>query len=491
MNLLTAHIPILMVLLPLFGALAAGLCRSPRNAWLVAQIVLVLMFLCMCRASYILSPDASMFYLLGGLKSSVGIQLQVDSLNMFLLWIIVLVGVPGILYMRHALEAELEQARQPLAYACLLLCIMGLTGMAVTHDAFNLYVFLEISSLATYALISLGRNRKALSAAFQYLLLGTIGATFMLIGIGLIYIMTGTLNMSLMADALAGQPAMPVLAAYAFIAAGLMLKMGLFPLHFWLPDAYNHAPSSIMPIMAGMTTKLSAYALLRLLLTLHGQPQLGPLLMLCGAFAMLAGSVAAWRQDQLRRMLAFSSIAHMGYIALGIGLSTPAGLVAALTMMLSHALTKATLFMAAGNMAWKLARPATLADIRGMAAILPYSSMAFLLASFAMLGLPFTVGFIAKWQLIAALLSQPLWLAIPLVASVILSTLLALAYLWKVAEALYARTDALKPGQDIPRTMLVPLGMLLAAICYLGLDARYLEWAHTAARIFWPEGGSA
>lgn len=486
-----------MVLLPLFGALAASLCRTPRAAWAVAQTVLALMFLCMCRTAYVLDADTNMFYLLGGLKSLVGIQLQVDSLNIFLLWIIVLVGLPGVLYMRHALEAELEQARQPLAYACLLLCIMGLSGMAVTHDAFNLYVFLEISSLATYALISLGRERRAVSAAFQYLLLGTIGATFMLIGIGLIYIMTGTLNMSLMADALAGivkgegQSAMPVLAAYAFIAAGLMLKMGLFPLHFWLPNAYSHAPSSIMPIMAGITTKLSAYALLRLLLTLHGHAQLGMLLMTCGGVAMLAGSIAARRQDQLKRMLAFSSIAHMGYIALAIGLNTPEALVAALTIMLAHGLTKSTLFMAVGNMTWKLARPATLGNIRGMAATMPYNSMAFLLASFAMLGLPFTVGFVGKWQLITALMNQPLWLAVPLVLAVVVSTLLAFSYLWNVAEALYAKTDDAKPGRDIPRTMLVPLGMLLAVIIYLGLDARYLQWAQAAARVFWPEGAGA
>jgi multicomponent Na+:H+ antiporter subunit D len=476
---LLTHIPALVVILPLLGALAASLLPA-RTAWGVAMAISVLCLAMVAALWLNLRPEAYLYYLLGGLQQLNGIELKIDSLALFMLTIIAVGAAACVLHMQRSLEGEVEESRRHLLYAAVLMAVAGFNGMAVTHDAFNLYVFLEISSLSIYALVACGKERQAVSSAFQYLLLGTVGATFILIGIGLIYITTGTLNMDLMAAGLKDKPLRPLLAAYGFIAAGSMLKMGLFPLHYWLPSAYRHSPGTVTAFMAGMATKLSAYAMMRLLYTLHGTASLGPLLVLCGVLAVLAGSVLALRQNDLKRMLAFSSIAQMGYIAIGIGLATPLALIAVISQMLAHALAKTTLFLCVANMSFRLGKPATLENTRGLATTMPYSAMGFTLAMLALVGLPLTAGFIAKWHLIAAAMTAPLWLAIPLLLVVVAGSVLALAYGWKTIESLYAKSSKIKED-DAPLVMLLPVGALVAGLFYAGLNTQFLPWAATAS----------
>ncbi len=295
--------------------------------------------------------------------------------------------------------------RQTLFYTAYLLALTGMLGIAITGDAFNLYVFLEIASLASSTLIALGPDRRSLSAAFQYLILGTIGATFILIGIGLLYMMTGTLNM---ADLAARLPELmdsrPVRAAFAFIVVGAGLKLALFPLHWWLPNAYTHAPSVVSAFLAGTATKVGVLILLRFVFSVFGVSfafgimPLGAILTAFALIAIIYGSLIAVFQNDLKRMLAYSSLAQVGYIVLGIGLGNLNGLIAGLVHLFNHAAMKGALFLALAAVFHRIGA-VDMASIRGLGRRMPYTMAAFVVAGMALVGLPLTVGVVSKWYL--------------------------------------------------------------------------------------------
>ena len=239
------------------------------------------------------------------------------------------------------------------AFAAWLLALAGLSGIVVAADAFNVFVFMEISSLASYVLIAGGPDRRALPSVFKYLIMGTIGATFYLIGVGLIYMMTGTLNladMELRIHEVGDQR--PILAAAGFITVGLALKAAIFPLHVWLPNAYTYAPHMVTAFLAACSTKVSLYVLLRFDFfvfqeNLAGHAfQFAVYLMPLAILGILVGSAVAMFESNVKRLLAFSSVAQIGYMMLGASLVTVAGLTAGILHIFNHALAKGALFLA-------------------------------------------------------------------------------------------------------------------------------------------------
>ena len=268
------HLPILQIIVPL---IAAPLCLLIRQRTLVfgfalsvcwatfAMAVLLLMRVVFADPSDAGSLVATQItYQLGGWIAPWGIEYRIDTLSVFMLLFVSGIGALVLSYAPLSIAREIQRGQHYQFCAAYLLCLAGLLGITITGDLFNLFVFLEISALSSYALISLGaqQTRKALTAAFQYLVMGTIGATFILIGIGLMYQMTGTLNMADMAsrlDTVSGPRT--VLVAFAFLSVGISLKMALFPLHAWLPDAYAYAPSVVTAFLAATATKVSVYIL--------------------------------------------------------------------------------------------------------------------------------------------------------------------------------------------------------------------------------------
>ena len=249
-------------------------------------------------------------YAIGNWPPPWGIEYRVDTLSAFVLVLIAGMAVVVLPFARRSIGAEIAERQHYLFYTMFLLCLSGLLGMTITGDVFNVFVFLEISSLSTYVLIAMGRDRRALLAGYQYLIMGTIGATFIVIGIGLLYLMTGTLNMVDLAQRLpALQGTRPVLAALAFITVGLALKLALFPLHQWLPNAYTFAPSAVAAFLAATATKVAIYVLLRFYYSVFGQPQVfGPLptaqlLLLLALAGMFAASTMAIFQTDLKLSL--------------------------------------------------------------------------------------------------------------------------------------------------------------------------------------------
>lgn len=482
------HLPALQVVVPLLAAPLIVLLRGGRIGWLIATaaswmaLAIALVLFMKVQGGSVIS------YAIGNWPPPWGIEYRVDALNAYVLVLVSLIAAVVLPYARTSIAAEIPSDRHYLLYTMFVLCLTGLLGMAITGDAFNIFVFLEISSLSAYVLIALGRDRRALHAAFQYLIMGTIGATFYIIGVGLLYLMTGTLNLADMAARLATvQETRPLLAALAFITVGLSLKIALFPLHMWLPNAYAGAPSAVTAFIAGTATKVSVYVLLRFVFGVFGArfvlPELPLLdvLMLLSAAAMIVASLVALFERDLKRLLAYSSVAQIGYITLGLSLGNADGVTASVLHLFNHGIAKAALFMLAGGIVLRLGS-SRLDALAGLAQRMPVTCFGVVVAGLSLVGVPGTAGFITKWHLVLAALQEGHWWVVVVIAS---SSLLAAAYVWRFVEIAYMRAA---PGvvvrKEAPLSLLAPAWALVAACLYFGLETSFsLGGARDAAAV--------
>tara|TARA_B100000674_G_C37965606_1_gene974431 strand:- start:1192 stop:2667 length:1476 start_codon:yes stop_codon:yes gene_type:complete len=482
---LLANLPALQVVLPLIAAPICLLIRRSDRAWFWATIVTwFCLGISICLLMEVLSGGA-ISYPIGDWAAPIGIEYKIDLLSAFLLVIVSSIGAVVLPYAHASVSSEIPEARIYLFYTMYLLCLCGLLGIAVTGDAFNLFVFLEVSSLSSYVLISMGRYRRSLTAAYRYLIMGTVGATFYIIGVGMMYMMTGTLNMADLANRIpAVAETRTIQVAIAFIVVGLSLKLAIFPLHMWLPNAYTFAPSVVTIFLAATATKVAVYALLRMIFTVFGGDPLfviGEVLMILSVAAMFVGSLVAIYQTNIKRMLAYSSIAQIGYMVLGISFITTTGLAGGIIHLFNHALVKGALFMAVGGMFFRIAS-VRLDDMAGIGKRMPITTGCFVIAGLGLIGVPLTAGFISKWYLVLAALEKEMWLIAVLI---LISSLLAVIYIWRVVEVAYFRAPPKRASviSEPPLSMLIPLFILTGASIYFGIDAgRTVDIAMAAAK---------
>ena len=485
---IAAHLPALQVVLPL---LAAPLCILLRRHWLVWLFALLVNWAVLAVAVALLRQvleGGVIVYDLGGWEAPWGIEYRIDEANAFVLMIVAAISSVVMLFARDSITAEVEEDKLYLFYSMYLLCLCGLLGIAITGDAFNLFVFLEISSLSSYVLIALGKDRRALHAAYQYLILGTIGATFYLIGVGFLYVATGTLNMVDLAERIPQVAATrTVHTAFAFILIGVALKAAVFPMHLWLPNAYCYAPSAVTAFLAATATKVSIYVLLRLFFTVFsvdftfGIVPLTLILMLLGAGGMLVGSLVAIFQTNAKRLLAYSSVAQIGYMVLGISFGSVTGVSASIVHLFNHALIKGGLFLVLGCFFYRMGST-LVRDLAGIGKAMPLTSAALVAGGLSLIGVPLTTGFISKWVLVQGALEGGYWYAAVLI---LLSSLLAIAYVWRLVEVAYFQEPSEKVAQlrEAPAILLVPTWLLILANVYFGVDTSVtLGVAEQAAR---------
>jgi len=408
---LDVHLPALQVVVPLLTAPLVILLRPRGLAWAAATSASLVAFLIAAQLTAGVLDGREYRYALGGWSAPYGIELLVDSFSALLLLVLTGASAVALLAGKASIDRQIEVQRQPLFFSAWLLVLAGLAGILVAADAFNIFVFMEISSLASYILVAGGPDRRALPAVFKYLLMGTIGATFYLIGVGLIYMMTGTLNladMELRIHQVADQK--PILVAAGFITVGLALKAAVFPLYVWLPNAYTYAPHAVTVFLAACATKVAMYVLLRFDFVVFQQNLLGhdaqfaAFLMPLAALAILVGSAVALFESNLKRMFAYSSVAQIGYILLGASMVSVLGLSAGLLHMFNHALAKGALFLAVMCLAMRVAS-LDLRDLGGAAHRMPWTLGALVLGGLSLIGVPGTAGFISKWYLVSAALN--------------------------------------------------------------------------------------
>ena len=470
------HLPALQVVVPLLSAPLVLMLRRGTHAWLLAQLVCIIALVLSYTLLRTVLTDGPISYEMGAWAPPWGIEYYVDTVNAFVLLIVSAIGTVVMLAARTSMLAEVRENQQSLFYTAYLLCLAGLLGITITGDAFNVFVFLEISSLSTYILISLGKDRRALTAALQYLIMGTIGATFILIGVGLLYMTTGTLNMQDLAVRLDPlSDSRTVQAAFAFTAVGVSLKLALFPLHLWLPNAYAYAPSIATAFLAATATKVAIYVMLRFFFTIFGMDfsfevmPLGIVLLVLALLAIFAGSLVAIYQDNVKRLLAYSSVAQIGYMILGISFATQTGLTATILHLFNHAMMKGGLFLALGALFYRTGG-VSIAHFRGLGKTMPWTSLAIVFGGLSIIGVPLTVGFVSKWYLVLAALEKGMW---PVAVLVLMGSLLAVIYIWKLVEAAYFQSpsaEAATTVREAPLSLLIPTFILIAANIYFGID---------------------
>ena len=474
---MSEHLPVLLVAIPFIAAPLAALLNRPTLSWGVALAAALWALYASADLLAQVQGGQVLVYEMGGWAAPIGIEYRIDAVSAFVAFIVAGIGAVTTVYARQSVVREVEEDRLPLFYAAWILCMTGLLGISVTGDVFNVFVFLEISSLSAYALIAMGQDRRALVSAYQYLIMGSVGATFIVIGIGLMYAMTGTLNMADLAERLPpvmDQRTIPV--AFAFLAVGFSLKLALFPLHLWLPNAYTFAPSAVTAFIASTATKVAVYMMLRFFFTVFGaafafdQMQVDLVFLPLALVAIFSMSLVAIFQSNVKRMLAFSSVAQIGYIILGVSMASVTGLTAAILHLFNHALMKGALFMALGAVFYRIGSVHVEA-MRGLGRKMPWTMAAFVLAGFSLIGVPLTVGFISKWYLITGALERGWW---PVAVLVLITSLIAVVYIWKVVEVAYFEEfPDDHPVAEAPLGLLLPLWFLVVANLYFGTNASF------------------
>ncbi len=462
------HLPALQVAVPLLAAPLCAMMIRPSIAWPFAVLASWITFAISVALMDQVLTHGTIVYNMGGWSPPWGISYVIDPLNALLLLLVsgmAAIIMPGV---RLGIGVEVTFRAQRLFFTVALLSLTGMLGIVITGDAFNLYVFLEISSLSSYALVAMGADRRASKAAFNYLIQGTIGATFILIGIGLVYMMTGTLNMADMADRLTDlHGSATIQAAFAFILVGAGIKFAMFPAHAWMPNAYTYAPSLVSAFFGATATKVGAYILIRFIYNVFGaefafdEMHVGWVLIPLGLAGAFVGSLVAIWQDDLKRMLAYSSVAQIGYVAAAIGLGNHDGLIAAIVHVFNHGLMKGALFLVMACVILRLGK-ADMTSFRGLGKRMPVTMGCFVVAGLSMIGVPFTVGFISKWYLILGALDAGMW---PVAVLIVMSSLLSIIYIWRVVEVAYFSDppDDVKV-QEAPAMLLVPT-LILTVLC--------------------------
>ncbi|MFW5948018.1 MAG: monovalent cation/H+ antiporter subunit D family protein [Halolamina sp.] len=428
----------LLVALPLVGsvlAFLAGLLEE-KSGWPVAVVTAAVQVVAVGAVAS-RAFDEPISYVVGGFTAPYGIELVADGLSATMALLVAVVSLAVLAYSRHA------GPRSNAYHAVYLLLLAGLTGMSITGDVFNMYVFLEITGLAAYALVASGEGGRSALAALKYLLVGTIGASLFLLGIGYAYIATGTLNMADLSQQLAdvGHTEPLVQAAFGLLVVGLFVKVAVFPLHAWQPDAYADAPDSVSALISALVSTVAAYALLRIVFTvftvdfLEANPAARSLLVAGAVVSIVFGSLLAVSQTEIKRMLAYSSVSQFGLVVGAAAVANETALIGATVHLVGHAIMKGGLFLTAGLIAGATGAR-TVDGYEGLIHRLPTGAGAFAVLALAMVGVPPAVGFVGKWYVALGAVEAGAW---PLAVVILLSTLLTLAYFARILERMFFR----------------------------------------------------
>jgi len=476
------NLPVIIVLLPLCAALLSlALSKITlhfgRNV-VFASLLGSLMLSCMQLHEVILNGPIRL--VMGGYTVPYGIEFRIDAVNAVIVVMVCILGVLSCIFAFNFEGVSNNEKMNPTviggAYTLHALLVVGMVGMTMTGDVFNLYVFLEITSLSAYCLIAIGGSRGVV-AAFRYLLVGTVAATFYLLAIGILYSVTGTLNMDDMSRILnQGGYDQPMLIAMLLLVASFGIKMAMFPFHGWQPAAYTYANSGARPLIAGAMGKIPAYAMFRYLYCVYGTDfRYFRYILICvgvlSVCTMLYGSIRAMAQTDLRKLLAYSSITQIGYISLGFAIGTPVALAGAFLHMLGHAFMKGGLFFCTGAISWRYGT-STLDDFGRIYKKMPLTGGLLTVAALSMIGIPPTVGFFSKWYLAlgAASMKEYIYIAV-----LVISSLLNAVYFFKLIEKTFIREDDGRIQKRTPKcgeatlTILIPIVACFLLILVLGI----------------------
>ena len=417
-------------------------------------------------------------YRLGGWPPPFGIEYVIDHFNGLVLVTVSFVSLMAVIFSKESAARELPD-KLPQFYTLFILLVTGLMGMTVTGDAFNLYVLLEIAALTGYALVAMG-DRRAMVASFNYIIMGTIGASFYLLGVGHLYIMTGSLNMANLLGLLPGLYSLnAIFVALVLILIGAWIKMAFFPMHGWLPNAYTYAPAAAGCLVAPLVTKVSVYVMIRLMISVFSVEYvyqvagLSETIVWMAVVAIVSGSILALAQTDFKKMLTYLIVAEVGYMVGGAWLASSTGLTGAILHIVNDALMTLCLFIFAGILIYKRGGQ-QLTDLAGLYRKMPVTMTAFTIGALSMIGVPPTAGFFSKWYLILGAIDAGRY---HYMAALLFSSLVNAILFFRVIEIAYFEPKTDHHGghgektafDEAPVSMLVPLIIVALSLIVIGL----------------------
>jgi multicomponent Na+:H+ antiporter subunit D len=478
--------PALIVVTPLIFAFLVTM-AGLWNRKLCFPLVLIALSACVVFAGGILAVVISggkpIHYYLGGWTPPWGIEYVIDHLNALILVSVAVISLLVAVYAQKTLEQEIHESKLPQFYTLFLLQITGLFGITATGDMFNLYVLLEIASFSAYAIIAMG-ERGADFAAFRYVLFGTIGASAYLLGTGYLYILTGSLNMADVAHLLPHLfYSKALLVGFAFFIVGIGIKMGIFPLHVWLPDAYTLAPSAVSALLAPLFTKVGAYVIIRIMFTVFDPSfaiKLYPVTDALGwlaAIGILFACVMALAQSDFKRMLCYVIVAEMGYILIGLASANRFGLTGAILHIVNDIFMMACLFTVAGAIFYQTGTR-NIYHFRSLHRTMPIIFALFIVGALSVVGIPPLCGFFSKWYLILGAIQAKQWglVVVMLLSSLLMAILffriIEIAYFAPPADQVHTHHKHGKTGiimDSVPLSMVIPMVLIGIGIIMLGI----------------------
>jgi len=472
--------PALIIIAPLLAAL---LCSG--FSWLERRLCLPLALAGTAVSTFsafkvllAVMKNGTLQYRMAGWMPPQGIELRIDLLNALVLLVVSAIALLNLAASYKSIQQEMPE-RSGTYYALYLLFVTGLSGVVATGDLFNLYVLIEITSLTSYALIAMGDPDRGPLSSLNYVFIGVIGASFYLLGVGYLYIMTGSLNMVDIAGILPSLgDSTPIMVAFIFCMIGVWIKMALFPLHIWLPNAYTYAPLSASRVIAPLMTKVMVYVMIRLMLDVFGLDyifntlDLADAVMWLATAAILAGGVMALAQRDLKKMLTYIIVSEIGYMVGGAWLGNDIGMTGAILHILNDAVMTFALFLACGNLEYILEN-LHFSNLQGLFAKMPWTMAGLVLAGFSIIGVPPTCGFFSKWYLILGGIEAG---AYHFVAALVISSLICAVLFFRIFEiglfepmtADHHHHEAVAVT-EAPVSMIVPLYLVSAALILLGL----------------------
>jgi len=380
----------------------------------------------------------------------------------------VIIALVGLLVSIYALDYIKEGATEKYHILYLLL-LTGATGVVLTGDIFNLFVFFEILCISSYALVAYLGEKAGIESAIKYLIQGAVGSSLLLIGIGLLYGQFGTLNMADIAQNIKSVSPISVFVPMVLLITGLGVEAAIFPLNAWLPDAHSSAPSSISAILSGIAIEVGLYAVVRVIFTIFGASSILLFLALLGILTLLIGEMCAFSQNNIKRMLAYSSIGQIGLILFALAIATSYGVTGGLFQVVSHTLSKALLFLAAGYMIYR-AGSMEISALEGMGKKMPLTCFAFTIGAFSLVGLPPFIGFPSKFLIVRAALATKETFLCAALGLALLGTVIEGAYFFRVVQVLYFKGEKSNQARtEAPVAALVPMFVFVALIVIVGI----------------------
>ena len=473
--------PALIIIIPVLAAVFCSALMWGNRRLVYPLCVLALTVTAL--STFVLLAEVIQFgpvdYRMAGWPPPWGIQMRIDLLNGLVLCIVSVIALVNLIASFRSVEQELAEKTDTF-YILYLLFVTGLLGVVITGDLFNLYVLLEVTSLAAYAQIAMGDPDRSPVASLNYVFLGVIGASFYLLGVGYLYIKTGSLNMMDIASILPSlYSSLAVFTAFVFCMVGVWAKMALFPLHVWLPNAYAYAPTASNRIMAPLMTKVMVYVMIRLMFSVFGMDYvfeelaLSEHIVLLASIAILAGAVLALAQKDLKKMLTYIIVSEIGYLVGGAWLGNSAALTGTVLHVLNDALMTFCLFLAVGNMSYKL-KNLHFDNLQGLFSRMPLTMAGFVLAGVSIVGIPPTCGFFSKWFLLSGALEAGNYVFL---LALVFSSLINAVLFFRIFEICFfepmkedhAHDHSRTVFSEAPASMLVPLLLVAAGLLAVGL----------------------